>query len=292
MALPPPRIAKAPVAEAWTCPSCNAIVPTAFCPACGERPVGPPDLTFRGLLAQFTKAISGIDGRLIRSFWTLLTRPGALTNAYVQGRRKPYIGPFQLFLIANVAFFAVQSLTRTKVFSSTLDSHLHRQDWSDLAQQLVSQRLEATHRTLDRYAPLFDQAVVLNSKSLVILMVVPFALLLPIVFLRSRRPFATHVVFSLHLYAFLLLLFCVALAVAAVDVLLGGAGLDSARMDNVLTVINLLACAMYLYAATGPVYAESGAATRVLKACGLALAVGAIVLGYRFLIFLFTLYAI
>ena len=275
----------------WTCPTCNTTVSTAFCPACGERPVGPPDLTLRGLFAQFSKAVAGIDGRLIRSFWTLLSRPGALTIAYVKGRRKPYIGPFQLFLIANVVFFAVQSLTHTKVLSSTLESHLHQQDWSELAQRLVAHRLATSGKSLDRYAPLFDQAVVLNAKSLVILMVAPFALLLPLVFLRSRRPFATHVVFSLHFYAFLLLLFCAALFVAAIDVLLGGAGLESARMDNVLTALNLAACTVYLYVATGAVYAARGA-TRFVKAGLLALAVGAIVLGYRFLIFLITLYVI
>jgi len=279
------------VVPPWTCPSCNTTVRTAFCPACGERPIGPPDLTLRGLFAQFTKAVAGIDGRLIRSFWTLLSRPGALTIAYVTGRRKPYIGPFQLFLIANVVFFAVQSLTRTKVLSSTLESHLHQQDWSELAQQLVAQRLAATGKSLERFAPLFDQAVVFNAKSLVILMVVPFALLLPLAFLGSRRPFATHVVFSLHFYAFLLLLFCVALGVAAIDVLLGGAGLNSARVDNVLTAINLAACLAYLWFATATVYAGAGA-TRFLKAALLTVAVGAIVLGYRFLIFLLTLYVI
>ena len=26
----------------WTCPTCNTAVGSAFCPACGERPVGPP----------------------------------------------------------------------------------------------------------------------------------------------------------------------------------------------------------------------------------------------------------
>ncbi len=275
----------------WTCPTCNTAVGSAFCPACGERPVGPPDLSFRGLFAQFTKAVAGVDGRFVRSVWMLVTRPGALTNAYAEGRRKPYIGPFQLFLIANVAFFVIQSVTHTKVLSSTLESHLHQQDWSGFAQELVSHRLEATQRTLDRFAPLFDQAVVLNAKSLVILMVAPFALLLPLVFLRSRRPLATHVVFALHFYAFLLLLFCVALGIAAIDMLLGGAGLASSRMDNALTVFNLLACTGYLYVASGTVYAATGAA-RVIKSALLALAAGAIVLGYRFLIFVITLYVI
>lgn len=66
-------------------------------------------------------------------------------------------------------------------------------------------------------------------------MVVPFTLLLPILFYRARQPFVTHIVFSLHLYTFLLLLFCVSLAIATIDVLFGGAGLNSAAMDNILS---------------------------------------------------------
>jgi hypothetical protein len=52
-------------------------------------------------------------------------KSGVLTVAYVQGRRLPYIGPFQLFLLSNVLFFAMQSQTNTNIVSSPLDSHLH-----------------------------------------------------------------------------------------------------------------------------------------------------------------------
>ncbi|MGH3851062.1 MAG: hypothetical protein ACRDRT_15435 [Pseudonocardiaceae bacterium] len=96
--------------------------------------------------------------------------------------------------------------------------------------------------------------------------------------------------FSLHFYSFQLLLFCVSSAVAAIDELFGGAGLQSAHMDNVLTVINLAACFTYLYMATGAVYGAAGAA-RSIKALALTFAVGCIVPGYRFVIFLITLYS-
>ena len=275
----------------WTCPTCQTNVDTAFCPSCGERPVRPLDLSAKGIAAQVLKTVGGLDGRVLRSVRELLVHPGALTVAYQQGRRKPLIGPFQLFLLANVVFFLAQSLTHTKIFSSPLDSHLHQQDWSALAQQLVAQRLAAMHSTLERLRPLFDQAVVLNAKSLVVLMVFPFALLLPLFFRASRRPFAVNVVFSLHLYAFLLLLFCTALGVVAVDRWLGGAGLDAAWMDNTLTAVNLLACVAYLFVATGRVYG-GGTASRLIKSLLLSAAVGAIVLGYRFVVFVITLYTI
>lgn len=233
-------------AISWICPTCHNQVFTPFCPACGERPLNEDDLKLRGLFKQFFHALSSIDSRLIRTLRNLVRRPGLLTVAYVQGQRMPYTGPIQLFLVANVLFFAMQSLTNTNIVSSPLDSHLYNQDWSVLAQRLVSNHLGTMHMTLESYAPIFNNAVVTNAKALIILMVVPFTLLLPIMFFRARRPFGAHIVFSLHLYTFLLLLFCVCVAIAAIDVLFGGAGLNSAAVDNVLSIFNLVACAVYL----------------------------------------------
>jgi hypothetical protein len=55
------------------------------------------------------------------------------------------LGFRQLFLISNLLFFAVQSITHDKVFSTPLDSHLHGRDWSELARDLVENRLAEKH---------------------------------------------------------------------------------------------------------------------------------------------------
>jgi Protein of unknown function (DUF3667) len=274
----------------WTCPTCNVTVTTPFCPHCGEEPLAPGDLSLRGLGEKLLHALTSIDARAMRSAGKLLCHPGELTLAWTRGVRKLYVAPLQLFLIANVLFFGVQWLTSENVFSSSLDSHLHHQDWSDLAQGLLARRLEATHRSFEQYQPVFDRAVVLNAKSLIFLMTIPFAAILPLAFARERRPFMTHVAFALHLYTFLLLLFCVALLLARFSELLGFGGLDVPRVDNVLSIANLAAGVVYIYLATGPVYAASGK-LRAAKALLLALVVAAIVLGYRFVLFLITLYA-
>ena len=274
----------------WTCPACRATVTTPYCPGCGEEPLMPHDLTLRGLVAKVVHALTSIDARAARSAARLLGRPGELTVAWTRGVRRRYVAPFQLFLIANVLFFALQWMTGENVFSSTLDSHLHRQDWSELARSLLDRRLEATHTSLEQYRAVFDRSVVLNAKSLILLMTMAFALLLPLAFMRESRPVMTHAVFALHLYTFLLLLFCVALLAARLSAALGFGGLDSAAVDNVLSGVNLVACAVYIYLAIGPVYGATGA-LRVVKAVLLALAVAALTLGYRFLLFLITLYA-
>ena len=277
-------------AISWICPSCRTLATTRFCGRCGEEPLAPRDLTLRGLAEKVVHALTSIDARAARSGWKLLRHPGQLTRAWINGIRKAYVAPFQLFLIANLLFFALQSLTNQNIFSSSLDSHLHHQDWSDLAQSLVASRLEATHQSLEQYAPVFDRSVVLNAKSLILVMAILFSLLLPLAFFREHRPFMAHVIFSLHLYTFLLLVFCVALLAAKLSELAGLGGLETPWVDDVLSAANLAACAVYIYLAIGPVYGATGA-LRIGNAILLALAAAAIVVGYRFLLLLVTLYS-
>ena len=276
--------------EPWICPNCRAGVATPFCAQCGERPIKATDLTVRGAFDRVVHALTSVDGRVLRTFWRLLRHPGALTKAYVDGQRKPWAQPFQLFLIANVLFFAVQSLTGINVLGASLDSHLHHQDWQVLAQSLLDRHLQSAHASLAQYAPLFDRAVVLHAKSLVILMVLPYTGLVSLVFLGRNKRFMGHVAFSLHFFTFLMLLFSLAVLLAKVDTWFGGAGLDSNRVDNVVSAIDLVVSAIYIYLALGPAYGVSGTA-RVLASLLLSVAAPAIVLGYRFVIFLITLYS-
>ena len=127
----------------------------------------------------------------------------------------------------------IESLTHVNIFSSTLASHLHQQDWSPLAQALVDQRLAAKGLTLAAFAPAFDHAAVLNAKALIILMALAFVPFLPAFFSGAHRRFGAHVVFALHLYTFILLLFCLSLLLAEVELRLGGAGLASPAVDMI-----------------------------------------------------------
>ncbi len=273
----------------WTCPSCDRAVDTPYCPGCGERPLRDRELTLRGFVDQLVQAFTSIDGRLIRSFRYLVTRPGFLTVAFLQGRRKPYLSPIQLFLLANVLFFAAESMTGGQIFTTPLEFHLTNQPWSPLAQRMVPAWLEASNRTLEAYAPVFNRAMALHARSLIILMALAFAPVPALVFRAARRPTVTHGVFALHTYAYLLLLFVIATAIPAVDHLFGGAGFASVPLDHAISMALLLACGAYLFVSTGVVYGASGV-SRVLKTLVLTTSVGAIVLAYRFALLIVTLY--
>jgi hypothetical protein len=274
----------------WTCPSCGRTRATAFCPSCGEEPLRPRDLSVPDMSTQFLRAFSNLDARLARSFWTLLARPGALTEAHVAGRRRAWLGPLQIFFLANAIFFAIQSFTHFNILSSTLESHLTQQDWSPVAQALTDRRLAAKSVTLAAFAPGFDRAAILNAKAMIILMALAFVPVLPLVFRGARKRFGAHVIFALHLYAFILLLFCLSLLLAEAQLRLGGRGLASPAVDMALTLFNLAICTTYLWFAIGSFYGARGV-MRGVKALGLAFLVGMIMLAYRFAIFLITLYS-
>lgn len=108
------------VTEPWFCPNCASNVATPFGAQCGERPIQAFDLTLRGVAARVLHALTGVDDHVMRAFRRLLRHPGTLTKAYVDGQRKPLGAPFSLFLmIANVLFFAVQSLTGINVLGAS-----------------------------------------------------------------------------------------------------------------------------------------------------------------------------
>ena len=136
---------------------------------------------------------------------------------------------------------------------------------------------------------MFDQAVALHARSLIIFMALWFAPLPWLVFAHRRQPIAAHAVFSLHLYTFLLVLLCAATAILAADLWLGGAGFDSRLWDNAIAVALLFVCALYLYVASARVYAARGVLCAI-QCVVLAVGVAAIVLGYRFALFFIALY--
>ena len=273
-----------PASAAWTCPTRKVAVAKPFCSTCGEKHKHPREFTFAGLMAMVYSAFSPIDGKLLRSILHLVRYPGRLTRAYQHGQRMPYMGPFQLFLIVNVAFFAVQSAGAFTVFTQTLAVRLSERGlFTPLAKILTDAHLARIEKSFEAYAPVFDQAISVNAKSLIGLMVPPFALLLPLVFWGRGQPLAVNMVFSLHFYSFLLILLAVPVVAMEISILLGGPAVPTILADQAMSVALLLSCAVYLYVAIGPVF-EARGAMRVFQAAILAIAVAAFFLAYRFLL--------
>lgn len=183
-----------------------------YCAHCGEKRVGPEDHTLRRFLEHMVEAFTHADGKIFLTLRCLLLQPGRVTADYARGRRRPYIPPLQLFLIANLIFFLLHPLIGSNTLTTDLNTHLHYTWHNGIAEALVTPRLAARAVTVEAYAAIFDPTAVTLAKSLVILVVPVFSLAVVLLYWRHRRHYAVNLVFSLHFCAFWLLLICGTLA--------------------------------------------------------------------------------
>jgi len=231
----------------WSCPSCGARASSAFCGACGEeRPTG-GQLDLRHLAGELLENFAHFDGRLLRSLRTLVAQPGELTRAFVAGKRKPFVGPLQLFLVVNLFFFAMQSLTGMSIFSRRLQDVIGGEPAGALAVRLVEQKLARTGVALADYSARFDAAGATHAKTWVILMVPLLALSLLVVCGRPRN-FVRQAVFALHFLAFQMLAFAGIFVLASIAWRIAQRADPAAswsRFDGAISIAELASIGLY-----------------------------------------------
>ena len=279
----------------WTCPTCREECATEFCGRCGEKRLDHHDLAIAGLVGHALESLTHVDGRVFRSVRDLVIRPGALTAAYMRGRRRPYFAPFQMFLVTNVLFFVLQSALGFQVLSNDLGSHIgtwkvSRQYYSAIARPIAERRLAASGRTIEQYTDVFNHAVRVNAKALVVAMVPMVALVLLALFPRARYPVTTAIVLALHLLAFFLLLETLLMPLFGVPAGMLLSALSVGWLWDPLTSTVLIGiCAVWLYHASRAVYGASPQSA-ALKAAVIAGLLIPIIVCYRFIVFLVTLF--
>lgn len=145
-----PHTPEAP-SDPWTddaCPSCGADMGGAFCASCGQRRLRDDEYSLGRLVRDGLQDFFSVDAKFWRSFRILFAQPGQLTRDYMEGRRGGRLGPFQLFIAANLIYFFVQPYSGFTGFNTTLISHMDRQVYSqpagirDLVLDEIDRRIE------------------------------------------------------------------------------------------------------------------------------------------------------
>jgi predicted RNA-binding Zn-ribbon protein involved in translation (DUF1610 family) len=276
------------------CPSCADPEIRRYCPTCGEKQISEEDLSLRRFAGEAIHTFTNLESSVFRTFGSLVARPGHLTVEYLDGRRKRYIRPLQLFILCNVLFFILQPYIGLDLLTTPLSTHFHH-FYGALARDLVESRIAARGITLEEYAQEFNRTVALQARSLVVLMVPIFALLVYAMDGSVRRYFVEHLIFSLHFYSFFLvftILFSGALAVLFYLLISTGFGraaiLLQLHQDSLATVTFLITLGGYFTVAARRVYGRAWW-LRVIKGAALSLGVFVVLLLYRFMLF-FTTY--
>ena len=88
------------------CKNCDSPLAANFCPQCGQKNID-LERPLPELIAEAIREAFDVDGRALRTLWTLIRRPGVLTSEFLAGRRKLYSPPFRLYLVISLLFFVV-----------------------------------------------------------------------------------------------------------------------------------------------------------------------------------------
>src|SRR5690348_16367470 len=79
------------------CPNCGKYIRSSYCAHCGEQRFDEHSLALRHFLGHALEGLLHFDSKIGRSLQTLVLKPGKLTLDYICGKRKPYLGPVQMF---------------------------------------------------------------------------------------------------------------------------------------------------------------------------------------------------
>jgi hypothetical protein len=121
-------------ADANICRNCGGPAPGAFCPSCGqETDTRLP--TVRQFMRDATGRLIAFDGRMWRTLFALVAKPGLLTREYFDGRRRRYLRPTRLFLVMSVILFGVLRFTTPAL---QLDERTIKVDETDKASAIDS----------------------------------------------------------------------------------------------------------------------------------------------------------
>jgi hypothetical protein len=224
-----------PEARAAACLNCDAPLVGPFCAQCGQRDV-PPYPSVRELVVDTFWELSGWDGRFASTVRTLFRHPGALTRAFLEGRRAQFLSPLRLYLLASLAYFLVaaavphsasngtvavdglrvgataRSTAASRVSEDALRSTRDQAPLTGAARDSALTDLAKAPRIL---RPLFSRLVLDPAgfrRGLVETMPRALFILVPVfagivaVFYR-RRKYPEHLYFAIHLHAFVFLVF-------------------------------------------------------------------------------------
>ena len=282
----------APVAA--RCVTCRQPASTPFCPHCGARRASDHAYTLHALAADVWDHVTPADGKSLRSLWTLVRRPGALTTAYMEGVRRPYLAPLGLFLFVNTAYFVYVGATHQRIFNTPLRLQVTSQPYSGLTRRLVDARVAARHVSYDAYERRFDAVTDTQSKTLIAAMVPGFALLVALLAFRRRRSTLHHLAFSLHAIAAMLVFIMGFTLLVGFPVVIA---MDRLRLrapawvgDGTAALPFGVLFAVWLAVALRHAYGDGRAAAAlkaVLLVFGFVLVLGA----YRFLLFFTTFWS-
>ena len=184
------------------CITCKTNINGKFCSNCGEKIIDKEDYSLKNFLHNVFNAFTNIDSNFIKSFYLLIKKPGFLTKEYLIGRRIPYLKPVQMFLIANLLYFFIQPFSGVHGFNTPLNSQIKKLPYSKIVNKMLKEKISRLNISYDDYEKKYNKKSETYAKTLIFLMIPMFALILKLLYIKSKKYFVEHLVFSVHFFTF------------------------------------------------------------------------------------------
>ncbi|NQY07157.1 MAG: DUF3667 domain-containing protein [Flavobacteriaceae bacterium] len=218
-----------------TCPNCgtNLSHEMNFCHQCGQEN-HVKRATIKMLTVDFFSSYFTVDSKLFRSLKFLLTKPSFLSFEYLNGKIEAYIRPMRLYVFISFAYFLLLGITSSSSPSKAFDVANSGQEISTEQLQEELKKEKETELTFsdgsevesefekeisDKFKKIFsderEQALFFNylrSKLPILLFIIipVFACLLFITFYDKECYYIDHLVFAMHLQAYLFVMLIIA----------------------------------------------------------------------------------
>ncbi|MCX7553592.1 DUF3667 domain-containing protein [Marinicella sp. S1101] len=284
--------------EQQNCPSCDEVIIGQFCHQCGEKQFSQHDLSISKVAKHAIAAVTDIDGKWLKTIKLLLTQPGVLSTHYLSGIRKHLLTPFQLLLFCSIKFFLIAGLVGYSAFTTPLKTHLNAENFihQKVAQELVSDRLKQTGQDAGEFAEAFNDTAEFQARTLVMLMVPMFAVVVFLLYPSQSHPVVSSLVFATHVFAFMLLLQALMTHVLLQSLLYLSsfiAVLQSSgyAVELIYSLLMFTCFGVYFYLASRRVY-QNNVTLSLIKALVFTFSVYWVFIIYRMILFYTTFYSL
>jgi hypothetical protein len=194
-----------------TCDNCASALVGAYCHECGAPNLALNQRSVRSLMGVLAETLTSVEhSKVLRTLGALLFRPGMLTREYFTGRRIRYIRPLTLCLtILALHLFAYSATNRTTIFdiakTAAMSNEFGRSTGAGAQEsmtQLIGQAAARQGVSVAAVEERIDNRWARNVSLFQIPLILIFAAVLQLAYLRSGRFAVEHFTFSTHYISF------------------------------------------------------------------------------------------
>ena len=181
--------------EPELCANCGSDLTGKFCHQCGQKQIHRHEFSLKHFVGHVVHEITHFDSnKVLKTFFTLLFRPGVLTSEYLAGKKGSYINPIRIYLTFSALYFLFAWGTLSDVRGGSVQRIASNSNIVAIARARGMEPkalAEKATQKAEKYAAALRFVSVLVS-----------GLFLSALYFSTKRYYVEHLIFSLHFYSF------------------------------------------------------------------------------------------